>query len=384
MVEDNEKAILEAVTKDLGRHPFETTMTDIAGVKHDILDHIDNLEKWTADEIPDAGFFFGTVGKARLRREPLGVVLILGTWNFPIATALQPFVAAIAAGNCTMLKPSEVAQASMRLLEELVPKYLDSSAIRCVTGGPQETSFILEQRFDHIFFTGSDKIGRIVAQAAARNLTSTTLECGGQNPTIVTKTANVDLAAKRIANAKLLNAGQICLSVNHIFADPAIHDELVERLKSWNDKLYKGNESQLPHIVSEKHIDRLQNLLDATKGHVEYRSPIDKQSKSFGPTIVTNVTMEGRLKAIVRHWIKLTSSIDSLLSDEIFGPILAIIKATPREAYDFIEEWVDTLTMHKYRFAYYFFSTPGPPLGAYIFSQDRKEIDEGMTAPNYV
>lgn len=307
MVEDNEKAILEALNKDLGRHPFESTMTDIAAVKNDVLDHINSLEKWTADEFPDAGFFFGKVGKARMRREPLGVVLILGTWNFPIATALQPFCAAIAAGNCIVLKPSEVAQASMRLLEELVPRYLDSSAIRCVTGGPQETSFILEQRFDHIFFTGSDKIARIVAQAAAKNLTSTTLECGGQNPTIVTKTANLDLAAKRIAHSKLMNAGQICLSANHIFADPAIHDELLERLKSWNDKLYKGNESQMPHIVSEKHINRLQNLLDTTEGHVEYRSPIDKHSKSFGPTIVTNVTMEGRLKAIVCYWIRLTA-----------------------------------------------------------------------------
>ena len=293
MIEDNEKAFIDALKTDLHRHAFESMMMDIGGCQTDVLVHIENLEKWTADEIPDAGFFFGTVGKARVRKEPLGVVLILGTWNFPLATIMMPVYAAIAAGNCIMLKPSETTQACMRLVQELVPKYLDSSAIRCVTGGPEETSLILEQHFDHIFFTGSDKIARIIAQAAAKNLTSTTLECGGQNPTIVTKTADINLTAKRIAHTKLLNAGQICLNANHIFADPTIHDELVEKLKTWNDKLYKGNESQMPHIVSEKHVDRLQRMLDGTKGNIEYSSTIDRASKAFGPTIVTNVNMDG-------------------------------------------------------------------------------------------
>lgn len=232
MVTENEDRILKALNQDLNRHDFESHASDILGMKMDIIDHIKHLEEWTADSKPDAGIIFGTLGKAKIRKEPLGVALIIGAWKFPILLLLQPMLGAIAAGCCVMLKPSELSIASQDLLVELIPKYLDPSAIRLVTGGPQETSKVLEKRFNHIFFTGSNKIARFITAAAAKHLTPTVLELGGQGPAIVTNTANIDLAAKRIAAAKFQNAGQICLTVNHIFAEPEIHDE-VSDIRRW-------------------------------------------------------------------------------------------------------------------------------------------------------
>ena len=175
MVCDNEKAIAASLHTDLNRHDFETYSTDIGAVKNDILFHLHNVEKWAADEIPDAGFVFGTLGRARIRKEPLGVALVLGTWNFPFAATLLPLVAAISAGCCVMVKPSEISVAAQNLMSEIIPKYLDLSAIRVVTGGPNETTLILEQRFDQIFYTGSANVGRIVQKAAAKNLTPTSV-----------------------------------------------------------------------------------------------------------------------------------------------------------------------------------------------------------------
>lgn len=173
LITDNEKAIATALHTDLNRHDFETYYADIGSVKTDILFHLSKVEEWSQDEIPDAGFLFGTLGKARIRKEPLGVALIIGAWNFPLVVTLMPLMAAISAGCCVMLKPSEIAAASQDLLAELVPKYLDESAVRVVTGGPKETTLVLEQRFDHIFYTGSPNVGKIIQKAAARNMTPT-------------------------------------------------------------------------------------------------------------------------------------------------------------------------------------------------------------------
>lgn len=151
MLIDNEQRILEALRLDLNRHDFESLAADVAGLKKDTLEHIEHLAEWTGDVKPDAGFIFGTVGKARIRREPLGVTLIVGAWNFPILLLLQPMIAAIAAGCCIMLKPSELAVHCSSLIEALVAEYLDQDAIRVVTGGPKETSQLLGKKFNHIF-----------------------------------------------------------------------------------------------------------------------------------------------------------------------------------------------------------------------------------------
>jgi aldehyde dehydrogenase (NAD+) len=294
MVSENEEAIISAIYSDLHRPTFETYAVDLLAIKTDILDGIKNLEKWTADvPVNGAGFIFGTLGGAKVHREPLGVALIIGAWNFPIALALQPLFAAITAGCCAIVKPSELAPATEKLLVELIPKYLDQDAVRVVTGGPADTARILERRFNVIFYTGSSKVGKIVAAAAAKTLTPTVLELGGQNPAIVTASADVDLAAKRIASSKYLNAGQICLSTNHVFVDPSIHDVFVERVRLWFDKFMSGGVDNFTRIINENNHKRLMKQLEATKGNVVYKGKNDQSDKLLYPTVVTEVKLSG-------------------------------------------------------------------------------------------
>ena len=346
MIEDHEKDLCQALAADLHRHEFESYATDILGVKTDILDHIENLEEWTKDQKPDAGLIMGTLGKARVRKEPLGVTLIIGAWNFPFLLLLQPLIAAIAAGCAVLLKPSELAREAEKILTTIIPQYLDSSAYEIVTGGPQETGYILQQKFDHIFFTGSASVARHIAVAAAKNLTPTVLELGGQGSAIVTKTANVDLAAKRICYGKFLNAGQICLSVNHVFVDPEVHQQFVARLVYWNEKFEGGGKgglaTQMGHIVNERNYDRLSGLLDKTKGKIVCGGVGDRPKLAFKPTVVDNVSTQ-----------------DALLSEELFGPILPVIEADYNEATRVIA------------------SMPHP-LAIYIFSTNQPEIDYGV------
>lgn len=296
MVADNEEAIVRVLHSDFKKHDLESYWTDIGTVKREILNHIKHLETWTADEIPDAGFLFGTICRARIRKEPLGVALILGTWNFPFMVTLSPMVAAIAAGCAVLVKPSEITVASQDLMAEILPKYLDQEAIRVVTGGPKETGLILERRFDSIFYTGSQKIAKVVSTAAAKHLTPTVLELGGQAPCIVTPSADIDTAAKRITNSKFLNSGQICLAANHVFVDPSVHDKFVERATHWLGQFLKGDgKDQEARIVNERNYDRLVGLFNQSRGTVAYGGEKSREDKYIQPTLVTDVNMQGEL-----------------------------------------------------------------------------------------
>lgn len=236
-----------------------------------------------------------------------------------------------------MIKPSEVSRASEKLLKELVSSYLDPTAIRLVTGGPTETGEILKLQFNHVFFTGSSKVARFITQATAKHLTPPVLELGGQGPAIVCASADTNLAAKRIAWVKWMAAGQICLSVNHVFVDPAVHDEFVKRLKHWNEKFEAGSDNeQMCRLVNERNFDRLTGLLARSHGDRVYGGKTDRPSKYIQRTIVTNVNTEGRLTLVQSH-LNLVSmlihKLDSLMSEELFGPICPVIKADPITAY---------------------------------------------------
>lgn len=299
MVKDNEKAIAKALHADLNRHEFESFFMEIEGVKKDVLTHIHHVDEWAADEIPDAGFLFGTLAGARIRKEPLGVALIIATWNFPLYLVLGPMIAAVSAGCCVMLKPSELAAASQDLLVEIIPKYLDQDAIQIVTGAARETSTILERRFDHIFYTGSASIAKIIAAAAAKHLTPTVLELGGQNACFITPSGDINLAAKRIVFSKYLNAGQICLSGNHVFIDPSVHDEFVEKTIYWIGQFLKGGgKDHAVRILNERNYDRLVDLLDQTEGKIAYGGMNDRKDKYISPTVITDITMQGKLHAL--------------------------------------------------------------------------------------
>ncbi|KAJ2893748.1 hypothetical protein MKZ38_008285 [Zalerion maritima] len=353
MIVDNEEAITAALHQDLGRHEIETLSSEIRGLKDDVLEHIDHLEQWAADEpVAGAGLIFGTLGKARIRKEPLGVVLVIGPWNFPFLLTLQPVLAAIAAGCCVVVKPSELAVASERLMARLVAEYMDSSAIRLVTGGPEETSRVLGYKFNQIFFTGSSKVAKFVALAAAKHLTPTVLELGGQAPAIVTTTADLDLTAKRVAYAKFFNAGQICLSVNHVYVDPAVHDEFVQALKKWT-LAFSGAEqggkeasrNTMCKIISRRNYERLTNLLSKSKGNIICGGGGSRDKRVLSGTVVAGVDLN-----------------DSLMSEELFGPICPVIKADYKEAVRMTN------------------SLPHP-LAVYIFSTNPTEIEESKLAP---
>ena len=295
MLDDNESRIVDALRRDLRRHPWEAHATDIFGLKQDILYTLARFREWVRDEKVPGGLL-NFLGNAKIRKEPLGVSLIIGAWNFPFLLLLQPMLAAIAAGCAVILKPSELSVHSHELLMEIVPKYLDQSAIRIVSAGPAEMAYILDHKFEHIFYTGSSNVARIIAKEAAKYLTPTVLELGGQGPAIITRSADLDLAAKRIASVKFLNAGQICLSTNHAFVPKDLQPLFVDRLKYWFEKFSGPGRSwdELCRIVNERHFDRISGLLDRSEAKIEYGGTRDRSERFIQPMVLTGVTINGK------------------------------------------------------------------------------------------
>ncbi|KAE8371593.1 Aldehyde/histidinol dehydrogenase [Aspergillus bertholletiae] len=347
MVEDNKERIHEALHKDLNKHRQETLPFEVAGCQEGLLNTLKHLDEWTRDEKPARSHPLNFLGGATVRKEPKGVALIIGAWNFPFTLLLNPMFDAIAAGCAVILKPSDVATASQDLLMEIIPKYMDPDAIRCISAGAKEMGYILEHRFDHIFYTGSATVAKFITAAAAKHLTPVTLELGGQGPAIVCPSANIDLAAKRIAATKFMNAGQICLNVNHVFVHPSVRREFVDRLIHYFDLFLGGDREQLPeyysHIINERNFDRLERLLQGTSGKVVYSGQRNREDLSFGPTIVADVALG-----------------DSLLSEELFGPILPIIEAD-------LDTAISVINSMEH------------PLAIYGFSQVQKDKDQILT-----
>lgn len=373
LMEDNQDRIIASMHADLHAHPVEVGLL-LSTVKTSLLHHIENVEKWTATKpVPNSGFIMGWLGKARIRKEPLGTSVIIGAWNSPLFTILIPLISAISAGCCAVIKPPELATHHQPLIVDLFATYLDPRAIRVVTGGPDETTYLLSKRWDHIFFTGSNKIARIVAAAAAKNLTPTVMELGGQGPCIVTKTADLDLAARRLAFVKFYNSGQVCVSANHVFAEPEIVDELLEKIAYWYAQLMKktaageGGADHLSRIINERNYDRVIGLLEKTQGQVIYGglAQCDRVDLLVHPTVVNlgDLSKTDGSSALQ----------DSLMSEEIFGPVLPVITATVDEAVQAIN------------------SMPHP-LALYLYSRDRATIDHvlnntlsgGVTVNNFI
>ncbi|KAI5463058.1 putative aldehyde dehydrogenase [Mariannaea sp. PMI_226] len=336
MLEDNKDRIVEALYQDLHKHKLEALSIDVSGIQTACLYTLKHLKSWTSDDKPNRFNALNFFGGTRVRKEPKGTALILSAWNYPFMELFEPMICAIAAGCSMVLKPSEVAVASQNLIQEIVPKYLDQDAIRVVTAGPSEMGHILQKRWDHIFFTGSTTVGRLIYEKAASHLTSVTLELGGQGPAIVSAHADVDLAAKRIAAAKFLNAGQVCLTVNHIFVDPAVKEPFISSLVKYFDQYLKGSDGSpdhYSHIINDRNFNRLDTLLQQTSGTVIYGGQRDPKTRRFLPTIVDNVTMS-----------------DSLMSEELFGPILPILDAT-------LDESIQHIVKNNHPLALYPFTT---------------------------
>jgi aldehyde dehydrogenase (NAD+) len=308
---EQEGRLIEALVVDVGKPRIEAYTTEIAFTINEIDHTLKHLDSWTKPNKVKVPLTFKP-GSATLRPEPLGTVCIIAPWNYPVQLLFAPLVPALAAGNTAVLKPSEVTPTVAALVEELVPRYFDASTVAVVTGAVDETTALLEQRFDHIFYTGNGTVGRIVMRAAAEHLTPVTLELGGKSPAIVAADANIEVAAKRIAWAKFLNAGQTCVAPDYVLVDERVEDQLTSALAAAVTSFYGDDPRQsndYARIVNERHHDRLMKLLEAGG----YDATViggtgDRASRYLAPTVLAGVKPDA-----------------AVMDDEIFGPILPVI-----------------------------------------------------------
>lgn len=302
-IDENEEDLAAAVSADLGRSAIATFMADIGPVRHEVRHTLKMLQQWikptsvrmSASTMP---------GKAWAAPEPKGVVLIMGAWNFPLLLTLQPLVSALAAGNAAVVKPSEISGATATILADRLSDYLDPDAVRVVVGDVEVGKQLLELPFDHVFFTGSTTVGKLVMAACAQHLTPVTLELGGKSPVIVSRDADLAVAARRIAWAKAINAGQTCTAPDYVLVEESVRPQLVEHLLV---ELPKAAEADTTHIVNRHHLNRLSALLASHGGH-QSGGVVDVEKLEIGPALITDPDVDA-----------------PLMREEIFGPILPVV-----------------------------------------------------------
>ena len=336
MLTENEDELLAALADDLGKPRYEAWAGDIASSVSEANYLAKHVGTWMKDDRVHMPWPFKP-GRASIRYQPRGVVLIVAPWNYPVYLLAMPLAAALAAGNTAICKPSELVPATSALITRLAGQYLDTDAIAFVEGGVEETTALLEERFDYILYTGNGSVGRIVAEAAAKHLTPTTLELGGKSPAIVDRDANLKQAASRIAFAKWSNAGQTCIAVDHVWAHRDIHDELVSRIATEVRERYGDNPRQSPdfgRIVNERHTARIKGLLDrGGYDEVVLGGEIDVDARYIAPTVVTG-----------------TKPSAALMSEEIFGPVLPVL------SFDDLSEPIAHINASDHPLALYVFS----------------------------
>jgi aldehyde dehydrogenase (NAD+) len=332
---EQETEIAKALASDLGRNPHDSWFGDIATTAGEVKYAIRHLKKWVRPRRVNVPLALRP-GRAAYSYEPLGVVLIIGPWNYPFYLCLAPLVGAIAAGNCAIVKPSEHAPASSAAMAGLLPCYLDADAIAIVEGDQVITQQLIDARMDHIFFTGGTEVGRKVMQAAAKQLTPVTLELGGKCPAIVTEDADLEVAGRRIAWGKLLNSGQTCLAPDYVLAHETVKDELVAKLTASFAEMRQDQPLAQPIINTAQH-QQLKELLQENAGKVVFGG--DSQGTSIEPTIVVDPNPDAKL-----------------MQEEIFGPILPVLGVTSLDQ------------------AISFVNAREKPLAAYVFS--RRKADQ--------
>jgi len=354
MCAERESEFAAALAADLGRPAVDAWLADLAPTAAESVYARKHLSSWVRPRRVGLPLSVRP-GRARYEYEPLGVVLIIGPWNYPVYLTLAPLIAALAAGNCAVVKPSEYAPAVADLLARLLPVYLDPEAVTVVTGGPDETQALLAQGLDHAFFTGSPEVGAKVMAAAAPHLTPVTLELGGKSPVIVAADADVVVAARRIAWTKLMNSGQTCIAPDYLLVEASVRDELVERIVAATKK-FRGGATGGLRIVDERQARRLAGLLDGCGGTIVTGGRFDPADRLGEPTVVVDPDPSSRL-----------------MREEIFGPILPVITV----------ESVDAAIAHV---------NSGPkPLATYVFSRSKqvaervtREISCGATVVNHL
>ncbi|MET8948485.1 aldehyde dehydrogenase family protein [Streptomyces sp. NPDC004542] len=333
MLTENGDALAAALHADLGKSATEAYRTEIDFTVREIDHTLDHLAEWLRPEPAPVPAHLGADATAWTQVEPLGVVLVIAPWNYPAQLLLAPMVGALASGNAVVAKPSELAPATSAALARLIPAYLDTDAVAVVEGGVPQTTALLAERFDHVFYTGNGTVGRVVMRAAAEHLTPVTLELGGKSPAFVDRGTDLDVVADRLARGKFLNAGQTCVAPDYVLTDPDTAAALEPALERAVEALYGTDPAASPEygrIINERHFDRLSGLLDS--GRTVVGGTGDRASKYIAPTVLADVDPES-----------------PVMREEIFGPVLPIVTVPGLDAaIDFINDRDKPLALYVF------------------------------------
>jgi aldehyde dehydrogenase (NAD+) len=306
ILKSKENELNEAIYKDFKKSKFDTFTNELALLYLDIDEAVSNVQKWSKRKRVGTNLL-NFPAKSYIYPEPLGTCLVIGAWNYPIQLSIAPVIAAIAAGNTVVLKPSEVSSAVSHVIAEIVNSNFDKSFFHVVEGGVEVTTSLLELKWDKIFFTGSVNVGRIVYKAAAENLTPVTLELGGKSPAFVTKSCNLDVTVNRIVWGKFLNAGQTCIAPDYVMIESSIKDEFLEKLKQRIIEMdFSFANDNYVQIINDKNYQRLKGMISENK--VYYAGEFDEASRYFPPVVMNDVNFS-----------------DKIMQEEIFGPIFPIL-----------------------------------------------------------
>lgn len=339
VIKSNEEKLTQAIFEDFGKSVFETYGTEFSMIYKEIDYFIKNLSKLARPKRTKSSV--ATLpGTDWIYPEPLGTVLVIGAWNYPYQLSLVPMLTALAAGNTCILKPSELPFRAMEVMAELINSNFPPELLYVVKGGVPITSALLEFKFDKIFFTGSPKVGKIVYEAAAKNLVPVTLELGGKSPAIVTRYANLKIAAKRIVWGKFLNAGQTCIAPDYLLVEEAIKSELITEIQQLLESTpYLPDSPHYVRIINEANYKRILGLIQ--QANIIFGGQYDDELRYIAPTLLDQVTWE-----------------DSIMQEEIFGPVLPIMTYS-----DLDQVYTKIRSGEK-------------PLAAYLFSDDKYEAKQ--------
>jgi aldehyde dehydrogenase (NAD+) len=346
LLDRHEAELIAALRADLRRPALEGYAADVGLTAAGIRTLRRRFASWARPRRVFPGLP-ALPGTATVRPEPLGVGLIIAPWNYPVQLTLAPLACALAAGNAAVVKPSELAPATAALLADVLPRHLDPDAVAVVEGGVSETEALLAEPFDHIFFTGSTTVGRIVMAAAARHLTPVVLELGGKSPAIVADDADIEATARRITWGKHLNAGQTCVAPDHVLVEEPVRDRLVEALVQAREDFLGPDPAESPdlaRIVNDRHVDRLAGLLRTAGGTIVAGGGIDPVSRFVEPTIIVDPDPDA-----------------PIMQEEIFGPLLPIVTVAS------IGEAIETVNRRP------------KPLALYLFSRSSHTVDRVLS-----
>ena len=336
-IKNHENELLDALYKDLGKSKVEAYATEIGMLLKSIKLMRKELKNWSKTK-PTATPFYLFPTKSYIKKEPYGTVLIIGPFNYPVQLVFEPLIGAIAAGNTAIVKPSELTPHVAIVIKDIIEDTFDEAYVSVVEGGIEETQTLLSLPFDYMFFTGSEKVGKIVYEAAARKLIPVTLELGGKSPVIVDDTANIKVASERISFGKFTNAGQTCVAPDYILVQRKVKNDLIKALKKTITEFYGENIEKSPdfgRIVNQKHFNRLNDLIQIHKDNVVFGGNSSKEDLYIEPTLLDNITNDNKI-----------------MKEEIFGPILPII------TYDNFDEVLEII------------QSKSKPLSLYLFSED--------------